>query len=199
MAQLIQLVKSAPTILTPATIEASDFVQRVKLGEWIQAEFRRVRNYQYHKRFFKLLQFGFDYWTPTGGALTLPERELIDGFVGYLVEMSGQQHGEVITAVANEYLLKIGQLRTQEIALLKSFEPYRAWATVEAGYYYEVVLPNGLRQRIPQSISFSKMDEDTFHSLYKAVFNVLWNFILFRKFNSQREAENVAMQLLEFA
>ncbi|HGM6897059.1 DUF1367 family protein [Serratia marcescens] len=199
MAQLIQLVKSAPTILTPATIEASDFVQRVKLGEWIQAEFRRVRNYQYHKRFFKLLQFGFDYWTPTGGALTLPERELIDGFLGYLVEMSGQQHGEVITAVADEYLLKVGQLRTQEIALLKSFEPYRAWATVEAGYYYEVVLPNGLRQRIPQSISFSKMDEDTFQSLYKAVFNVLWNFILFRKFNSQREAENVAMQLLEFA
>ncbi|HHK5661004.1 TPA: DUF1367 family protein, partial [Serratia marcescens] len=194
-----QLVKSAPTILTPATIEASDFVQRVKLGEWIQAEFRRVRNYQYHKRFFKLLQFGFDYWTPTGGALTLPERELIDGFVGYLVEMSGQQHGEVITAVADEYLLKVGQLRTQEIALLKSFEPYRAWATVEAGYFYEVVLPNGLRQRIPQSISFSKMDEDTFQSLYKAVFNVLWNFILFRKFNSQREAENVAMQLLEFA
>lgn len=199
MAQLIQLVKSAPTILTPATIEASDFVQRVKLGEWIQAEFRRVRNYQYHKRFFKLLQFGFDYWTPTGGALTLLERELIDGFVGYLVEMSGQQHGEVITAVADEYLLKVGQLRTQEIALLKSFEPYRAWATVEAGYYYEVVLPNGLRQRIPQSISFSKMDEDTFQSLYKDVFNVLWNFILFRKFNSQREAENVAMQLLEFA
>lgn len=72
-------------------------------------------------------------------------------------------------------------------------------ATVEAGYYYEVVLPNGLRQRIPQSISFSKMDEDTFQSLYKDVFNVLWNFILFRKFNSQREAENVAMQLLEFA
>lgn len=53
MAQVIQLVKSAPTILTPATIEASDFVQRVKLGEWIQAEFRRVRNYQYHKRFFQ--------------------------------------------------------------------------------------------------------------------------------------------------
>ncbi|MBP1129362.1 hypothetical protein JOE25_000905 [Serratia sp. PL17] len=199
MAQLIQLVKSAPTILTPATIEASDFLQRVKLGEWIQADFRRVRNYQYHKRFFKLLQFGFDYWTPTGGALTLPERQLIDGFVGYLVEMSGQQHGEVISAVADEYLLKVGQLRTQEIALLKSFEPYRAWATVEAGYFYEVVLPNGLRQRIPQSISFAKMDEDTFQSLYKAVFNVLWNFILFRKFNTQREAENVAMQLLEFA
>ena len=199
MAQLIQLVKSAPTILTPATIEASDFLQRVKLGEWIQADFRRVRNYQYHKRFFKLLQFGFDYWTPTGGALTLPERQLIDGFVGYLVEMSGQQHGEVISAVADEYLLKVGQLRTQEIALLKSFEPYGAWATVEAGYFYEVVLPNGLRQRIPQSISFAKMDEDTFQSLYKAVFNVLWNFILFRKFNTQREAENVAMQLLEFA
>jgi hypothetical protein len=33
MAQLIQLVKSAPTILTPATIEASDFVyQKLPAG-----------------------------------------------------------------------------------------------------------------------------------------------------------------------
>ena len=124
MAQLIQLVKSAPTILTPATIEASDFVQRVKLGEWIQAEFRRVRNYQYHKR-FQTSAIWFRLLDANRWCIDAPERELIDGFVGYLVEMSGQQHGEVITAVADEYLLKVGQLRTQEIALLKSFEPYR--------------------------------------------------------------------------
>lgn len=198
MAQLIQLVKSAPTILTPATFEASEFLQRVKLGEWIQAEFRRVRNYQFHKRFFKLLQFGFDYWTPTGGTLTQPERQLINGFVDYLIDMSGQ-HGEVISAVADEYLFQVGKQRAQDIVLLKSFEPYRGWATVEAGYYDEVILPNGLRQRIPKSISFAKMGEDSFQSLYKSVFNVLWHFILSRSFRSRQEAENVALQLLEFA
>lgn len=197
MAQLIQLVKSAPTILTPATNEASEFLQRVKLGEWIQAEFRRVRNYQFHKRFFKLLQFGFDYWTPTGGTLTLPERQLINGFVEYLIDISGQ-HGAIISSVADDYLFHVGKLRAKDIAVIKSFEPYRAWATVEAGYYDEVILPNGLRQRVPKSISFSKMDEDTFQGLYKSVFNVLWNFILSRSFRSRQEAENVALQLLEF-
>ncbi|WP_154294730.1 DUF1367 family protein, partial [Yersinia enterocolitica] len=118
MAQLLKLEKSAPTILTPATVEDSDFLQRIKIGEWIQAEFRRVRNYQLHKRFFKLLQFGFDYWTPTGGVLTHQERQLVDGFVNYLIRVSGQQYSETLTAAADEYLLKVGQLRTKDIALL---------------------------------------------------------------------------------
>lgn len=199
MAQLIQLVKSAPTILTPATTEASDFLQRVKLGEWIQAEFRRVRNYKFHKRFFKLLQLGFEYWTPAGGTLTPQERKLINGFVQYLIAMSGRQYGEALGAAAEDYLLRIGQRRAGDVALLKSFEPYRAWAIVEAGYYDLVILPDGQRRRAPKSISFAKMDEDTFQCLYKSVFNVLWNTILFRSFKSQAEAENVAAQLLEFA
>lgn len=43
------------------------------------------------------------------------------------------------------------------------------------------------------------MSEQEFHEVYKAVFGVLWNTILFRTFPSQQEAENVAMQLLELA
>ncbi|EPA8167276.1 DUF1367 family protein, partial [Yersinia enterocolitica] len=39
----------------------------------------------------------------------------------------------------------------------------------------------------------------TFQSLYKSVFNVLWNSILHRSFRSQQEAEGVALRLLEFA
>lgn len=199
MAQLIQFQKSAPTILTPATIEASEFLQRVKIGEWIQAEFRRVRNYEYHKRFFKLLQFGFDYWTPAGGVLTPQERQLVNGFVRYLITMSGHQHGETLSAAADEYLFKIGQRRAQDVALLKSFEPYRAWAIVEAGYYDVVILPDGQRRRVAKSISFARMSEDTFQGLYKSVFNVLWNAILFRSFKTPEEAQNVALHLLEFA
>ncbi|EBL6422603.1 DUF1367 family protein, partial [Salmonella enterica] len=38
-----------------------------------------------------------------------------------------------------------------------------------------------------------------FQQVYKAVLNVLWNFILRYKFRTQQEAENVAVQLLEFA
>ncbi|EAP7666021.1 DUF1367 family protein [Salmonella enterica] len=196
----LQLVKQTSSgILLPATPESGDFLRSVKIGEWIHADFKRVRNYAFHKRFFKLLQLGFDYWTPVGGTLSPDELQLIDRFVGYLVKMSGHRYGEVLTAAADDFLLEEGQLQTREIVLLKSFEPYRAWVTVQAGYYDEVILPDNSRRRIPKSIAFARMDEDTFRSLYKDVFNVLWNYILRHKFRSQQEAENVAMQLLGFA
>ncbi|EJF5838871.1 DUF1367 family protein [Salmonella enterica] len=199
MAQL-QLVKHTSSgILLSATPESGDFLHSVKIGEWIHADFKRVRNYAFHKRFFKLLQLGFDYWTPVGGSLSPDELQLVNRFVGYLVEMSGQRYGEVLSAAADEFLLLEGQLRTRDVALLKSFEPYRAWVTVQAGYYDEVILPDNTRRRTPKSIAFARMDEDTFRQLYKDVFSVLWNFILRHKFRSQQEAENVAMQLLEFA
>lgn len=199
MAQL-QLVKHTSSgVLLPATPESGEFLHSVKIGEWIHADFKRVRNYAFHKRFFKLLQLGFDCWTPAGGSLSPDELQLVNRFVGYLVEMSGQRYGEVLSAAADEFLLMEGQLRTRDVALLKSFEPYRAWVTVQAGYYDEVILPDNTRRRTPKSIAFARMDEDTFRQLYKDVFNVLWNFILRHKFRSQQEAENVAMQLLEFA
>ncbi|HFJ2022370.1 TPA: DUF1367 family protein [Salmonella enterica] len=199
MAQL-QLVKHTSSgVLLPATPESGEFLHSVKIGEWIHADFKRVRNYAFHKRFFKLLQLGFDCWTPAGGSLSPDELQLVNRFVGYLVEMSGQRYGEVLSAAADEFLLMEGQLRTRDVALLKSFEPYRAWVTVQAGYYDEVILPDNTRRRTPKSIAFARMDEDTFRQLYKDVFNVLWNFILRHKFRSPQEAENVAMQLLEFA
>ncbi|MCV5555090.1 DUF1367 family protein, partial [Escherichia coli] len=53
--------------------------------------------------------------------------------------------------------------------------------------------------RRAKSIAFANMDEVEFQQVYKSVLNVLWNWILFRKFSSQEEGENVAAQLLEFA
>ncbi|MFM2545330.1 DUF1133 family protein [Escherichia coli] len=67
----IQLVKQTSSgLLLPATPESCDFLHQIKIGEWIHADFKRVRNYAFHKRFFKLLQLGFDYWTPVGGAIS---------------------------------------------------------------------------------------------------------------------------------
>ncbi|EDN4789496.1 DUF1367 family protein, partial [Salmonella enterica] len=56
----LQLVKHTLSgVLLPATPESEDFLHSVKIGEWIHADFKRVRNYAFHKRFFKLLQLGF--------------------------------------------------------------------------------------------------------------------------------------------
>lgn len=85
------------------------------------------------------------------------------------------------------------------MALLKSFEAFREWVTIQAGFYTEHFYPDGSRGRRAKSIAFANMDETEFQQVYKSVLNVLWNWILFRKFSSPEEVENVAAQLLEFA
>ncbi|EDA5801383.1 DUF1367 family protein, partial [Salmonella enterica subsp. enterica serovar Stanley] len=86
-----------------------------------------------------------------------------------------------------------------DVALLKSFDAFREWVTVQAGFYTGHFYPDGSRGRRAKSIAFASMDETEFQQVYKAVLNVLWNWILFRKFSSLEEVENVAAHLLEFA
>lgn len=48
----IQLIKQTSSgLLLPATPESCDFLHQIKTGEWIHADFKRVRNYAFHKRF----------------------------------------------------------------------------------------------------------------------------------------------------
>ncbi|PVZ84846.1 hypothetical protein C9426_22090 [Serratia sp. S1B] len=199
MAQVLTLEKCAPGLLKPATIIDVDFINKVKVGDAVCGEFKQSRNYKFHKRFFKLLQLGFDYWTPTGGAVTPNEQQLINGFVDFLCKQVGAGHNLALADAAELYLADVGLHRVSDIALLKSFDAFREWVTVQAGYYTEHVYPDGSKNRRAKSISFARMDEDMFQQLYKAVLNVLWNWILFRKFQSIEEAENIAAQLLEYA
>ncbi|VAX77945.1 Uncharacterised protein [Klebsiella pneumoniae] len=69
MAQLHLIIQSQG-ILIPATPETSDFLQsKCKLGAVLEAEYKLVRNPTFHRKFFALLNLGFDYWEPTGGAI----------------------------------------------------------------------------------------------------------------------------------
>lgn len=197
MAQIIQLFKSSPTTLTTATPEASDFLQRIKIGVWLNCDVKQARNYLFHKRFFALLNLGFEYWTPTGGAITPAEKEYLHGYVRYLISMAGND--DLLLETEKVYNETHGQWRTKEAAITKSFEAFRKWAVVEAGFFDTFILPDNTIRREAKSISFSNMTEAEFIQVYKAVFNVLWNTILFKKFRNYQEADNVAMQLLEFA
>ncbi len=195
MAQ-IQLIKISSSILTPATPEASDFIQRVKTGSWLNCELKQARNYLFHKRFFSLLNLGFEYWTPAGGSITAAEKSFLAGFVRYLIAFAG--NADTVHELAQAYSDETAQSRVDGVAVVKSFEAFRKWATIEAGFYDEFVLPDNTRRREARSISFSRMTEGEFHEVYKAVFNVLWNTILFRSFSSPQEAEAVALRLLEY-
>ncbi|MBX8998409.1 DUF1367 family protein [Klebsiella aerogenes] len=70
MAQL-HLIKHSQGILIPATPETSDFLQsKCKLGAVLEAEYKLVRNPAFHRRYFALLNLGFEYWEPTRWGIT---------------------------------------------------------------------------------------------------------------------------------
>ncbi|WP_336222794.1 DUF1367 family protein [Enterobacter bugandensis] len=199
MALELQLIKHHSGILIPATPETSDILQsKIRLGDVLIAEFRRVRNSAFHRRFFALLNLGFEYWEPTGGAISSNERKLVTGYAKFLASYGGNE-GALIDA-AEQYLEQVAHRRvTNGISLCKSFDAYRSWVIVEAGHFDTIQLPDGTLKKHPRSISFANMDELEFQQLYKAALDVLWRWVLSRSFRSRDEAENVAAQLLGFA
>ena len=141
---------------------------------------------------------GFEYWEPTGGAISSNERKLVTGYAKFLASYGGNE-GALIDA-AELYLDQVAYRRvTNGISLCKSFDAYRAWVTIQAGHYHAIKLPDGTLQKHPRSISFANMDEIEFQQLYKAALDVLWRWILSKAFRDQREAENAAAQLMSFA
>ncbi|HDS4883311.1 DUF1367 family protein [Klebsiella aerogenes] len=197
MAQL-QLIKQSTGILIPATPETSDFLQsKCKLGSVLVADFKLVRNPAFHRRFFALLNLGFEYWEPTGGAISSSERKLVNGYARFLASYGGNE-GALLDA-AEQYLDRVAEKRAGSISICKSFDAYRSWVIVEAGHYDALQLPDGTLKKHPRSISFACIDETEFHQLYQASLDVLWRWILSQKFASREAAENAASQLLSFA
>lgn len=197
MAQL-HLIKQSQGVLIPATQETSEFLQsKCRLGAVLEADYKLVRNPAFHRRYFALLNLGFDYWEPTGGAISSNERKLVYGYASFLAAYGGNE--SALLDAAEQYLDRIAEKRAGSISICKSFDAYRAWVIVEAGHYDAIQLPDGTLKKHPRSISFSSMDETEFQELYKASLDVLWRWNLSRSFGSQLEAENAANQLLSFA
>ncbi|AHM74531.1 DUF1367 family protein [Yersinia hibernica] len=197
MAQL-SFIKSSNDTLTPATPDVRDFLHyKVKLGAILTADFKQVRNPKFHRKYFSLLNLGFDYWTPSGGTISPEEKKLVRGYVNYLAEYAG--HSDTLEELARQYLNTLAEQRADRVTLLKSFDAFRRWTTIQAGYYAIIQMPDGSQFKEPKSISFASMDDTEFSELYKATLDVLWQFILNKTFSTPAAAENAASQLLSYA
>lgn len=59
----VLLIKT-PNGLQPANDEQFELMKRVGLGNVIEVSWKEVRNYEYHKKFFAMLNIGFDAFEP---------------------------------------------------------------------------------------------------------------------------------------
>lgn len=198
MAQF-SFINSSGGILVPATPDALEYLAKTKLGTVISGEFKKSRNGVMHRRFFALLNLGFEYWVPAGGAISPAEIELIRGYNNFLSMFT--PGSDALDAAGDEYLKEVANKRTikSDAGIVKSFDAFRRWVTIKAGYFTEILLPDNSKTQEPLSISFAKMDDLEFNELYKSAFNIMWQFILSRHFTSQHEAEQTALRLLNYS
>jgi len=59
----IHLLKTL-TGLSPADSEAEEFLKKKKLGSVVLADIKEIRNYSFLKKWYALLNIGFDNWNP---------------------------------------------------------------------------------------------------------------------------------------
>lgn len=60
-------IKVSSTTLVAASDHDTELLKHIKQGQPTRLIFKRVRNYEFHKKFFALLNLAFDYWEPDPG------------------------------------------------------------------------------------------------------------------------------------
>lgn len=141
-------------VFRPDGEEDAEAMKMVPVGGVIKVEWHRPRNYQFHKKFFAMLQVGFDAWEP-------PEKE----YKGLPVQ--------------------------------KNFERFREDIIISAGFYDVAVNIQGEVRAVAKSISFGKMTEEEFGTLYNAVATVLLQKVL--QNYTQADLDSVVEELSGFA
>lgn len=144
------------TGLIPADPESDKWYQKQKVGVVISAEVKQVRNYQFLKKLFALLNLAFEYWEPG--------------------------------AVSSKYGIPI-----------KSFDQFRHDLIILAGYYHTEIRLNGSVRIVPDSISFSNMDEDVFGKLYQNVLTVIMKRIPVLSEMTEDEINDLVNKVIAFA
>lgn len=167
-----------------------------KSGRIIKGRFSEVRNYQYHKKFFGLLNLAFEYFEPSSGVLTNDEKRIATKIFQTLDNYNN--NNGVMLDFGREFMKAESNHRRSQIEnIQKAFEPFRKDVIIQAGYYDEVIVTTGIKKEA-KSISFASMDNHEFIELYKAVFDYLWRFVLSRYFDSEAAADEAAVNMLSY-
>ena len=131
--------------LLPAHQEDLDAIKKLPNGQPLRVKLTRVRNYQFHKKWFALLNHAFDMWEPLEAAPRL----------------------EAVMAV-------IHTGKNPE----KNFDRFRKDIIILCGMYDAHYRLNGEVRLEAKSVSFAKMDEDEFETLFTKTIDVICKHVL---------------------
>jgi hypothetical protein len=59
------LLKTANGTLAPANDETAERIAKMKLGEAVRGDFKKMHNYRFFKKWFALVRMAFEFWSET--------------------------------------------------------------------------------------------------------------------------------------
>ena len=142
-----------PTGLIPGDSETADYLGKVRVGDTLNVEFRLARNPAFHRKYFALLKYGYDHWSP--------ELPVV--------------HGEQAQ---------------------KNFTRFRKDIVILTGRFERDVRLDGSVRLEAKSISFGRMDEAEFESLYSDTIDVMLRHIFAD--STREDVDQVVERILEF-
>lgn len=187
------IVRRQGNALVPVDQQGIDALHKLPTDREMAADVVVPRNIRFHRKAFALLQLAFSYWEPANFVTTVEKTTV--GQLGKFLVARGLER-ETVRNLCVEFLRHLNS-RRQTLEAEKSFEAFREFMTVEAGYFDVVLTPAGPK-KVAKSWSFASMDETTFSNFYRALFNACWRLVLSQHFGSEDEAEAAAEQLLSF-
>lgn len=111
------LTKAAGGALIPLDQQAIDFIAKLKLGAGVTVEIKRHRNPGFHRKFFCLLNLGFQSWEPVEAT-----------YKGQVVGKNFDKFRNDITVMAGHYEMAVNmrgevQLTAKSISFSKMEQP----------------------------------------------------------------------------
>ncbi len=160
------------------------------------------RNIKHHRKFWKLLELGYQYWEPHWSFVSAPESWIAHSVAKELATAAGDPalYENVTKGIADGILAKLAgkrQLRF-DAETVKTNEAYLNHVMVKAGFYDLAASPDGGTQKQRWSIAFVNMDQEKFGEVYRGVSGVIWNETLQYHFSDEAEMEAAVNQLLSF-
>lgn len=200
---VIHAVKYANGAVVAETEYDRNLLQSLPIGSAVKiVPMSNNRNYQHHKKFFALLECGFEYWEPEFQVLSPSEKWIGEQIAKRYARYSGKStaYKTFCKPIVDEVLAEVEQNRRNKLDYegMKTLEAYLNHTMKKAGFYDIRPSQDGGTIKERWSISFDNMSQEKFNEVYKGVFGVIWNETLCQLYENEWELDNKVNQLSGF-
>ena len=200
---VIHAVKYANGAVVAETDYDRNLLKSLPVGSAVKiTPINNNRNYQHHKKFFALLDAGFEYWQPEFSVLTQAEEWIAQAGAREIAVAANDEnlYQNVTKPIADSVLAKVRLNRESKLDYegMKTLESYLDHVMKKAGFYDIKPAQDGGTVKERWSISFANMSQERFNDVYKTVYGVIWNEMLCNIYEDEVVLDNKINQLIGF-